>query len=157
MTDRWDQHFLDRALREASMSKDPNTRVGAVAVRDRIPIMSGFNGFPMGIEDTKARLNDREVKLKLIVHAEQNVIALAGRRGVALEGSTLYLAATDDTGLVWGGPPCTRCTVHLIQAGIREVVSRPLKPTPSKWHDDLAMAQELLRKAGILYREVPVR
>lgn len=155
MTARWDNYFLDLALRAALMSKDPNTKVGAVAVRDRVPVMTGFNGFPMGISDHPDRLADREKKLGLIVHAEQNVIALAARHGVCLDGCTLYLAATDDTGLVWGGPPCTRCTVHIIQAGFREVVSRPLKPVASKWHIDLAQARMVLAEAGIEYREVP--
>jgi dCMP deaminase len=155
MSDRWDHHFLELALLNARMSKDPNTKVGAVAVRNRIPVMSGFNGFPAGIQDHPYRLDDRETKLRLVVHAEQNVIALAARLGVPLLGCTLYLAATDDTGMVWGGPPCTRCTVHVIQAGFAKVIARPLKPTPSKWHEDLAQAKAMLEEASVAYREVP--
>lgn len=138
------------------MSKDPSTRVGAVIVGPQREVRStGFNGFPRLICDSPERLNDRERKLKLIVHAEMNAVLAAARIGVPLEGCTLYLAATDDTGLVWGGPPCTRCTVELIQAGIKEVVSRPVKAVPSRWHADLAVAHDLLAEARVAYREVP--
>lgn len=156
MSLRWDNHFLDLALAHARMSKDPSTRVGAVAVRDRVPVMQGFNGFPMGIWDDPARLADRERKLEIIVHAEQNVIALAARHGVRLEGCTLYLAATDDSGAVWGGPPCVACTIHVIQAGFTRVVSRQQKAGPSKWHGNLNRARGLLCEAEIPLHEVPL-
>lgn len=156
MSARWDQHFLRLALFHAAMSKDPSTRVGAVIVGpDREVRSSGFNGFPRGIADLPERLFDRETKLELIVHAEMNALIQAARIGVPVKGCTLYLAATDDTGQVWGGPPCTRCTVHAIQAGITRIVSRPLKPGPSKWHADLARARGLLCEAAIPLEEVP--
>jgi predicted RNase H-like HicB family nuclease len=56
--------------------------------------------------------------------------------------------------MVWGGPPCTRCCVHIIQAGIDEIVSYPPKAVPSRWAEDLAFARGILNEAGILYREV---
>jgi dCMP deaminase len=137
------------------MSKDPATQVGSVVVGpDREILSAGFNGFPRGIADTAARWQNRELKLKLVVHAEMNALLAAVRTGVRLKGCTLYLAATDDSGLVWGGPPCTRCTVEIIQAGISEIVSCPVKAVPSKWHEDLRLARELIEEAGITYREV---
>ncbi|MDP3417901.1 deaminase [Falsiroseomonas sp.] len=155
MTSRWDNHFLGLAAAHAAMSKDPNTKVGSVIVGPRRELRSaGFNGFPRLICDSPERLNDRETKLSLIVHAECNAIVQAARVGVPLDGCTLYLAATDDTGAIWGGPPCTRCTVHVIQAGITTVVSRPQKAVPSRWHADLAVARGLLAEAGVEYREV---
>lgn len=157
MTARWDNHFLDLALQHARLSKDPATRVGAVIVGpDREVRSLGFNGFPRGIADLPERLHDRETKLQLIVHAELNALIQAARVGVPVRGCTLYLAATDDSGMVWGGPPCTRCTVHVIQAGITRIVSRPLKPGPSKWHADLERARSLLREAVIPLHEVPL-
>jgi dCMP deaminase len=160
ITSRWDEHFFRETLEQASMSKDPSTRVGAVAVRTiggrHFQVASGFNGFPQGIADTPDRLNDRPTKMRLIVHAEENVIADAALRGVSLAGCRLYLSATDDSGLVWGGAPCTHCTLLIIQAGIVEIVSRPVKATPSRWHDDLAYAGTLLDEAGVIYREVPL-
>jgi dCMP deaminase len=155
MSTHWDKHFIQLALTHAAMSKDPETRVGAVIIgNDREVVSAGFNGFPRGIADTTERLEHRPTKLQLIVHAEMNSILAAARLGHRVKGCTLYLAATDNTGLVWGGPPCTRCTVEIIQAGIATIVSPPIKPTPSKWHEDLKVARALLAEAGIIYREV---
>lgn len=155
MSDRWDRYFLKLALLNAEMSKDPNTQVGSVIVGpDREVRSSGFNGFPRGIADTEERLHDRDTKLKLVVHGEMNAILGAARVGIPLKGCTLYLAATDSSGLIWGGSPCSRCTVEIIQAGIQEIVSFAPKNTPSRWHDDLAMARSLIEEAGIRYREL---
>lgn len=155
MSNRWDKHFLKLCIEIASMSKDPRTKVGAVIVGpDREIRSTGFNGFPRGIADTAERLNDREMKLRLVVHAERNAILNAARIGVQIKGCTLYLAATDETGMVWGGPPCTHCSIEVMQTGIVEIVSYPIKAIPSRWHDDLKMAGELLAESGMKYREV---
>lgn len=155
MSERWDRHFLQLCLEHARMSKDPSTRVGCVIVGPDSEIRStGFNGFPRGIADTAERLADRDTKLKLVVHAETNAILNAARIGVSVKGCTLYLAATDDSGLVWGGPPCTRCTVEVIQSGVTEIVSYPTKSVPSRWHEDLALARSLLQECGMRYREL---
>lgn len=156
-TERWDRHFLGLALFHSQMSKDPKTRVGAVIVGpDQEVLSAGFNGFPRGIADSPERLENRDIKLQLIVHAEMNAVLAAARTGVQIKGCTLYLAATDDSGEIWGGPPCTRCTVELIQTGISEIVSYPVKASPSKWHQDLKNARDLLAEANINYREISV-
>lgn len=153
--DRWDRHFLQLCLDHARMSKDPSTQVGAVVVGpDREIRAAGFNGLPRGLADTPERLNDRELKLQLVVHGEMNAIMAAAMVGIPLKGCKLYLAATDGGGKVWGGPPCTRCTVHVIQAGIAEVVSWPIRDVPSRWHADIAQAELLLKEAGVRYRTV---
>lgn len=155
-SDRWDQGFLRQALEWARMSKDPRTQVGAVIIGpDRETLATGFNGFPRGIEDRADRLSDRDKKNRLMVHAERNAILNAARIGVALKGSTLYLAATDHSCAVWGGPPCTACTIEVIQAGVVEIVSHPFKEGPSAWRDDVDFARDLLKEAGVRYREVP--
>lgn len=152
---RWDRHFLGLAHQHALMSKDPSTKVGAVLVGPRREILSaGFNGLPRGIEDSLARLEDRDLKLKLIVHAEMNAILAAAMNGVKVLGSVLYISATDSSGAVWGGPPCTRCTVEALQAGVIEFVSWPLKLTPSRWHADCKFAAEIIDEAKCCYREV---
>jgi len=157
MSERWDKHFLDLCIKHSAMSKDPSTRIGSVIVGpDREIVSAGFNGFPRGIADTQERLSDRETKLKLVVHAEMNAVLAAARIGVWLKGCTLYLAATDASGVIWGGAPCTRCTVEIIQAGITEIVSYPIKSCPSRWHADLVMARDLLNEAGIKYREIQI-
>ncbi len=155
MSARWDNHFLQLCIDHARMSKDPNTRVGAVIVGPDKEIRSlGFNGFPRGIADTPWRLSDRETKLRLVVHAETNAILAAARIGTPVKGCTIYLAATDDTGEVWGGPPCARCVLDVIQAGISTVISRPRK-LQTKWGNDLDLARSLLTEAGIAFYEVP--
>ena len=136
------------------MSKDPRTQVGAVIVGPDLEVRStGFNGFPRGVVDWPERLQDKPTKLGLIVHAEVNAILNAARVGIPLKGCTLYLAATDDSGGVWGGPPCTRCSLDVIQAGIVKVVSLPFKIGASTWAEDVAMSGDLLREAGVRYRE----
>lgn len=155
MSAKWDNHFLNLALAHAEMSKDPNTQVGAVIVGpDREIRSAGFNGLPRGIADTAERLGDRETKLRLIVHAEMNAVLAAARVGIPLLGCSMFIACTDDTGAVWGGPPCVRCTVEIIQSGITRIVARPMKPV-SKWAADLALAQDLLAEAGIEFSECP--
>jgi dCMP deaminase len=155
LSDRWDRHFLQLAADHARMSKDPATRVGSVIVGpDREIVSAGFNGFPRGIADTLDRLHDRDTKLSLIVHGEMNAVLAAARIGVRLKGCTLYLAATDDSGAIWGGPPCTRCTMEIIQTGIAEIVSWPFKSAESKWKADIERARALLAEAGVMYREV---
>lgn len=157
MSEKWDRHFLGMALYHSRLSKDPSTRVGSVIVGpDREILSGGFNGFPRGIADTQERLTNRETKLKLIVHAEMNALLAAARTGMRLKGCTLYLCATDDSGLIWGGPPCTRCTVEIIQVGISEIVSYPIKAVPSRWHADLEMSRALIEEVGIRYRELSV-
>jgi dCMP deaminase len=154
-TDKWDQYFLDMCLLNASMSKDPSTQVGAVIVGPDMEVRStGFNGFARGIEDTDERLNNRDMKLKLVVHAEMNAVLAAARVGIPVKGCSIYLLATNKFGKHWGGAPCVRCTVELIQAGISEVVSYPFKDVPSHWTDDIKMARGLLEEAGVKYREI---
>lgn len=154
MSDRWDRHFLKLAGAHATMSKDPATRVGSIIVGpDREIRSAGFNGLPRGVADTALRLHDRETKLLLVVHGEMNAVLAAARIGTPLKGCMLYTACTDDSGEIWGGPPCTRCTVEIIQAGITEIVSWPWKAV-SKWHDDMQLSLILLREAGVHYREV---
>lgn len=155
MSDKWDRIWLDDALSVARKSKDPSTRVGAVIVRDNDKIAEGWNGFPRGIADTDDRYNDRDMKLKLVVHGEMNAVLNACRMGVSVKFSTIYVVAVDaKTGNIWGGAPCTRCTVECIQAGILEYVSYPVKRAPSRWHGDCAFAATLISEAGLIYREV---
>ena len=152
---KWDRHFISLALESARMSKDPATQAGAVIIGpDREVRSMGYNGLPRGIADTPQRLQNKELKRSLIVHAEMNAILNAARIGVSTRGCTLYLALTDDSGQVWGGAPCTRCTVEIIQAGIMQVVAMPFKNQISYWTDSVEQARALLQEAQIQYREI---
>ena len=157
MSLKWDRHFLKLALVHAELSKDPSTKVGSVIVGlDREILSLGFNGFPRGVEDVDTRLQDRETRLQLMVHAEMNAVLAAARNGVRLKGGTLYVAAIDSKGGIWGGAPCIRCTVEMIQSGIAEVVSYPLSSVPTRWFSSIEVSIKMLREAGVTYREVPL-
>lgn len=145
------------ALTSAHMSKDPSTKVGACIVGPHGNILStGFNGFPRNVADD-LRLHNRADKLDIIVHAEMNAVLAAARVGTALYGSTMYVAATDGTQGIWGGPPCVRCAVECMQAGIVAYVSWPGKPELlTRWADSIAKAKLIIAEAGLAYREVPL-
>jgi dCMP deaminase len=135
---KWTKHFLRIAAEAGSMSKDPSTQVGAVLVVERRVVGTGFNGFPSPIRDSRSRLEDRDTKLKLIVHAEMNALLDAGREA---RGSTLYLHG-------FQASPCLNCTKHLIQAGICAIVSYG-PPLPERWKEETRMAAALLAEADI--------
>ena len=138
--DKWDQRFCELARFVSEWSKDPNAKVGAVVFSKRGGDVSiGYNGFPMGVEDSVERLEDSDVKLELIVHAEQNAIIAAGSR---TQGATIY---------VWGKPICARCAGSIIQAGIKRVVAlNPDSVDPeSKWHATGRYARRMFDEAGI--------
>jgi dCMP deaminase len=137
---KWDTRFCELAQFVAEWSKDPNAKVGAVLFAKRGGDISiGYNGFPMGVEDSAERLEDSETKLELIVHAEQNALIAAGSRST---GSTLY---------VWGKPVCARCAGSIIQAGVKRVVA--LNPDSveagSKWHKTGKVAHQIFQEAGV--------
>ena len=135
----WNYRFLDLAKTLAKWSKDPSTQVGAVAVKNKRILGTGYNGFPHGISDLPGRLSDRNEKLLRTVHAEANIIAHAARHGVSLAGSTVY---------VWPFLPCSNCCTLLIQAGITRVVAPDL-PIPDRWADNFAMSQGMFCEAGV--------
>lgn len=141
MTAKWDRRFLAHAEHLASWSKDPSTQVGAVIVRpDRSIVAQGYNGLARGVIDTPERLNDRAIKLRITLHAEENAILTAGRHGGAI-GCTLY---------TWPMPPCAHCAAHAIQAGIVRIVApRPNPSHADRWGLDFALAAEMYREAGL--------
>jgi dCMP deaminase len=113
--EKWDMRFLEMAHNVSGWSKDPNTKVGAVMVRDMTQLVSvGFNGFAQRMPDLTENLFNRDEKNARIVHAEINAMIFA--RG-PVEGMTLY-----STHL-----PCQRCAPFIIQFGVARVVS--MKPT----------------------------
>ena len=126
----------------AEWSKDPNTKVGAVAVGDKGQILSqGYNGFPRGILDTSDRLNDRETKYKYVVHAEMNVIYNATYSGVSLDGAKLY---------VYGLPVCSECAKGIIQVGIKEVyVAQDCIDLRPHWFESFQQTLDMFSEAGI--------
>ena len=139
MNHKWDIRFLQLARLISGWSKDPSTKVGCTVVDEQRHIVStGFNGFARGIEDSDERLDNRELKYKLIIHAEKNALIHAQRD---LHGCTLY---------IWPMPPCSQCAAAIIQSGITRIVSvRPGSERLERWGKDILLADEMYEEAGV--------
>lgn len=133
----WDDYFMAMARQAATRSKDPSTQVGCVIVKDRDLLMTGYNGFPAGIEETEATWQ-RPTKYNIVIHAEQNAIAQAAKKGIAIDGSTMYLTAF----------PCNKngCARSIIAAGIKRVV---VQKVLAGWENDCQMTVLLFNQAKI--------
>jgi dCMP deaminase len=138
-TDTWHRRFMALALLVSTWSKDPSTRVGAVAVRDRRVLATGYNGLPRGVADLSDRLHDRAMKLLMTSHAETNVIGAAAHHGVSLDGATVYVT-------MW---PCSHCAAQLINAGVTEVVTRRAD-YPGRWAVSFTAAEQMFSEAGVI-------
>lgn len=134
---KWDQRFMSMAYNEVrTWSKDPDKKVGAVIVApSRRHFSPGFNGFPSSIADTPERLNNKELKRRLTVHAEVN--AIRNFQGDVTNWS-LYVTS----------PPCTPCALEIIQAGISRVVC-PSPSDKSSWYECQQRAICALLEAGV--------
>lgn len=143
MTD-WDARFIRFAREVATWSKDPSTQVGAVIVDSaRRVVSTGFNGLPRGVDDTPERLQNRDVKLRLTLHAEHNAVLFARR---ALEGCTLYSTR----------PCCAQCAAVIIQSGLTRVVidGVDVEVFRNRWREDCDLAEQILHEAGVDYHAI---
>ena len=124
--DKWDERFLNLAKEISTWSKDPSTKVGAVAIGTKGEVLAqGYNGFPRGVLDSPERYETKEIKYQYVVHAEMNCIYNATYNGIGLDGATMY---------VWGLPLCNECAKGIIQVGITRVVSpKNGLDIPDKW------------------------
>ncbi len=137
---KWDKRYLSLAKEISTWSKDPSSKIGAVAIGSKGEVLAqGYNGFPRGIKDLQDRYNDKERKYELVVHAEMNVIYNATYNGVCLNGATLY---------VYGLPVCSDCAKGVIQVGIKRVVM-PKLDVPPKWEESWQKTKEMFNEAGI--------
>jgi len=137
----WDKRFLELAKHISTWSKDPSRKIGAVAIRDRQVLATGYNGFPVGVIDDEDRYNDRDQKYELVVHAEMNCIYNAGRNGMSLRDATMY---------VYGLPVCHECAKGIIQTGIKRVVIHDTKYTDARWINSFGKTLNLFNEAGII-------
>ena len=147
LLNKWDMRYLQLAQEVAGWSKDPSTKIGAIAVGAKGQVLSqGYNGFPRGIDDHVDLYKDRETKYKYVVHAEMNVIYNATYHGICLEGSTLYV-----TGL----PVCSDCAKGIIQVGISRVVMKE-HLTPQKWVDSWKTTSQMFDQVNIKWEFINV-
>ncbi len=141
---KWDARWLEMAGIVSTWSKDPSTQIGAIAVKDKRLVSTGYNGFPRNIEDLDERWNNREEKYKYVVHAEMNCIYNANYHNQSLKGSTMYIV---------GLPVCHECAKGIIQAGVVRVVAK-YKDAPLKWSKSTEITTKMFKEAGIVYDKV---
>jgi dCMP deaminase len=116
-----DEYFMEMAFLVAKRSTCLRRRVGAVVVRDKHVISTGYNGSPRGtlhceeLGCIRQQMNipsGTRHELCRGVHAEQNAVAQAAYFGTSVKDATIYTTTY----------PCSMCAKILINAGIKEVV-----------------------------------
>ncbi|MBQ1406635.1 MAG: cytidine/deoxycytidylate deaminase family protein [Eubacterium sp.] len=137
----WDEYFMEMAELTAKRSTCLRRHVGAVIVKDRHIIATGYNGAPRGIPHCAEQGGCLREKLNVpsgerhelcrALHAEQNAIIQVATLGHSVEGGTIYIT----------NQPCSICAKMIINAGIERIVVRGGYP------DELA--EELLDQAGL--------
>jgi dCMP deaminase len=141
----WDEYFMKMSSLVAERSTCLRHHIGAVIVKDKRVMSTGYNGAARGIKDCKERgclRNELNIpsgtrhEICRAIHAEQNAIIQGAIHGVKIEGATIYCTHT----------PCMICAKMIVQAGIKEVVS---------YHNYAdADARDFLGEAGILLRKI---
>lgn len=136
----WDTYFLDIAELVSRRSTCQRRAVGAIIVKDKRVLATGYNGAPSGIthcSETGCLREEKNVpsgerhELCRGIHAEQNAIIQAAHHGVPIAGSTLFC-----TNL-----PCSICAKMIINSGIRIIYY--------KFGYADSMSEEMLQEAGV--------
>ena len=136
----WDEYFLEMARVIASRSTCLRRRVGALLVRDKRILATGYNGAPTNLphcaevgclrEELGIPSGERQ-EICRGLHAEQNAIIQGALHGVGVRGSVLYCTTQ----------PCVICAKMLINAGVQRVVYE------GDYADELSL--EMLQQAGV--------
>ncbi len=113
-----DRNFINIAKEIATASKCVSKQVGAVIVKEGRILSTGYNGTPAGYTNCKEHWNGEYTKehhdwsKTYEIHAEMNALIWAARKGISIEGATIYVTLE----------PCSECSKNLIAAGIKEIV-----------------------------------
>ncbi|MCR4392316.1 MAG: cytidine/deoxycytidylate deaminase family protein [Candidatus Acetothermia bacterium] len=146
----WDEYFIQLSRLVSSRSTCLRRRVGAVLIKDKHIISTGYNGAPRGLphclelgclrEENRVKSGERH-ELCRATHAEANAIVQAALHGVSTAGATLYCTTA----------PCAICAKMLINAGVARIVYEEGYPD--------ALGMEMLRSAGVAVESLtsPVR
>ncbi len=136
----WDEYFLEIAHVVAKRSTCLRRHIGAVIVKDKQILTTGYNGAPSGLahclelgclRDELGIPSGTRHEICRALHAEQNAIIQAALHGISTKGSTLYCTHQ----------PCILCAKTVINAGIKRVVFEGHYPDQS--------ARDILNEAGI--------
>ena len=144
----WDQYFLTITRQVAERSTCKRAKVGAVIVRDKNILATGYNGAPAGlahctevgclIYESKTPSGDIEENCYRTIHAEINAIAQAAKNGVSIRDAAIYVTHT----------PCIHCMKVLINTGIKQIFyERDYKATTVR--DLLASTDVVLKKVEV--------
>jgi dCMP deaminase len=138
----WDEYFMEVCNAISKRATCDRGRSGCVIARDHQILATGYVGAPAGLphcdevghQMKKMLHEDGSVTQHCVrtVHAEQNAICQAAKRGVAIAGATVYCRMT----------PCRTCAMMLINCGIVRIVCE------RRYHD-AAESEEMLRAAGV--------
>ena len=137
----WDEYFMEMAMLTAKRSTCLRRQVGAVIVKDRHIVATGYNGAPRGVAhcDEKGGCLRQQMnvpsgerhELCRALHAEQNAIIQAAVQGNSIEGASIYVT----------NQPCVICAKMIINAGIKKIYIKDSYPDK--------MAEEIIEEAGI--------
>lgn len=112
MRSEWDKYFMDIAKMVATRATCDRKHVGAVLVRDKTILSTGYNGSVRGLahcDDLDHMMEDGHCVRT--IHAEANAIAQAAMNGVSIKGATAYVTAL----------PCWSCFKLLVNSGVEEI------------------------------------
>ncbi len=140
----WDDYFMSITAAVAARTTCRRQKVGAVLVREKRLLTTGYNGAPTGfrhcleqgcLREQAGIQSGQRQELCRGLHAEQNALLQAALHGVSVKGAVLYSTLE----------PCITCAKMLINAGIREVVYR------DQYSDQ--MAREFFEEGGVIRRQ----
>ena len=145
--DKWDRRFMEVAKLVGTWCTCHRHNVGAVIVKNKRIVATGYNGAPSGVENCLERGYCMRDKLKIesgtkaelcyAVHAEQNAIVQAAKLGISVDGATMYVTHQ----------PCSMCTRIIINSGIKRIVYGLEYPDE--------FSRNILNEAGIELRYLP--
>ena len=142
--DKWDARFMELAEVISSWAScyQPDRKIGAVIVKNKRIVTTGYNGAPAGIKTCMERGECLRKKIGIAsgtlaeigeaIHAEQNAIIQAARLGSSIDGATLYCTHQ----------PCVICAKMIVNSGIRRVVYKHGYPDE--------FAREMLAEGNVL-------
>jgi dCMP deaminase len=136
----WNQYFMNIGREVATRSTCDRKHVGAVIVRDKTILSTGYNGSIRGMphcDDVGHMMEDGHCVAT--IHAESNAVIQAARNGVRLDGGEIYVTAS----------PCWNCFKMLANAGIKTIYYGEF------YRDECIFS--IARRLGIKLQQIPVR
>ncbi|MEJ5169302.1 MAG: deaminase [Arcobacteraceae bacterium] len=140
-----DRNFINIAKEIASASKCVSKQVGAVIVKDGRILSTGYNGTPAGYKnccdhwDGQYTSEHHNWSKTYEIHAEMNAIIWAARKGISIEGATIYVTLE----------PCADCSKNIIQSGIKRIVYEKYYE-----HNNSPIISQFLKDNGVIIEQI---